>query len=492
MKLLSEIITNVTNRNIHNFNDVQISGIYYDSRKVSANGIFVAIHGEKVSGDTFIAKALDQGAVVIVTEQQISVPDSVVVIVVPNARIALAEISNAFFDFPSKQLTVVGITGTNGKTTCSFLLKSLLTYTGKNVGIIGTTGIYFADKFLPATHTTPESPIISELLVEMIEYGIDTVVMEVSSHSLALYRVHGIHFSVVMFTNLTQDHLDYHKTMLEYAKAKKMLFDMVDTSANAVLFESDEWTSFMIEGCKANQKYVVSRNIHQKDNNYQHCFVSKEESTFDGISFLLTLKNETTTFVSTSLVGTFNIENLSICIVVAKILTNIPLQFFVEHCKSIVAAPGRMESVLLSKGVRAFVDYAHTPDALEKVLTTAKENTKGGKLIVVFGCGGNRDTTKRPLMGKIASVIADVVIITNDNPRDDEPLAIIDDIRSGIDSPFDSVIVIEHRASAIKKAVELSISGDCIVVAGKGHENYQIIKGEKSYFSDRDELLQYQ
>jgi UDP-N-acetylmuramoyl-L-alanyl-D-glutamate--2,6-diaminopimelate ligase len=492
MKLLSEIITNVTNRNIHNFTDAQISGIYYDSRTVSANGIFVAIQGEKVSGDTFIAKAIDQGAVVIVTEQQISVPDSIVVIEVANARIALAELSNAFFDFPSNKLTVVGITGTNGKTTSSFLLKSLLTYTGKNVGIIGTTGIYFADKFLPATHTTPESPIICELLVEMMGYGIDTVVMEVSSHSLSLYRVYGIHFSVVMFTNLTQDHLDYHKTMLEYAKAKKMLFDMVDSSANAVLFESDEWASFMVEDCKAHQKYVVSRNVQHKDNDYQQCLVSNEQSTFDGISFVLNLKNETTSFVSSSLVGTFNIENLSICIVVAKILTNIPLQFFVEHCKSIVAAPGRMESILLSKGVRAFVDYAHTPDALEKVLLTAKENTKGGKLIVVFGCGGNRDSIKRPLMGKIASVIADVVVITNDNPRDDEPLAIIDDIRSGIDSPFDSVIVIEHRASAIQKAVELSVSGDCIVVAGKGHENYQIIKGEKSYFSDRDELLQYQ
>lgn len=491
MKQISEIITNVTYSDIVNFNDVTIKGVYYDSREVTPNSIFVAIKGEKVSGDTFVAMAIELGAVVVVTEDSLQVPTSVVVIVVENSRKALAEISNALYDFPSKKLTLVGVTGTNGKTTCSFLLKELLTYAGKNVGVIGTTGIYFADKVIPATHTTPESPKICSLFVEMMQYGIDTVIMEVSSHSLSLFRVYGLHFSAVMFTNLTQDHLDFHKTMLNYATAKKMLFDMVSSTSIAVLFSADEWASFMITDCKASTKVLVSRkDIHSEV--YSTSLLSNEKSSLDGISFDLNYMEQTTHITSSSLVGKFNSENLSISLIVATILTNIPLQFFASACKYITAAPGRMESVLLQKGVRAFVDYAHTPDALEKVLLTAKENVNHGKLIVVFGCGGNRDTTKRPLMGAIASSIADKVIITNDNPREEEPSSIIQDIIAGITPENQNYTVIENRAEAIKYAVEQSEKGDCIVIAGKGHENYQIIGTTKSHFSDQEELLKYQ
>lgn len=491
MKQLSEILTNVTYSEIVNFNETTIKGLYYDSREVTPDSIFVAIKGEKVSGDTFVAMAIERGAVVIVSEHSLHAPTTVVVIVVENARKALAEISNAFYDFPSKKLTLVGVTGTNGKTTCSFLLKELLTYAGKNVGVIGTTGIYFADKVIPATHTTPESPKICSLFVEMMQYGIDTVIMEVSSHSLSLFRVYGLHFSAVMFTNLTQDHLDFHKTMLNYATAKKMLFDMVGTNAIAVLFSADEWASFMIADCKASTKVLVSRE-EVFSNLFSPSLLSNETSSLDGISFDLHYIEQTTHITSSSLVGKFNCENLAISLIVSTILTNIPLQFFASACKSITAAPGRMESVLLQKGVRAFVDYAHTPDALEKVLRTANENVTNGKLIVVFGCGGNRDTTKRPLMGAIASSIADVVIITNDNPREEEPSTIIEDIIAGIPSKSLNYTFIENRAEAIHQAVERSEKGDCIVIAGKGHENYQIIGTSKSHFSDLEELQKYQ
>lgn len=490
MKLLSELVTNVTYRNLVNFTDYQITGVFYDSRDVIPHSIFVAMQGENVSGNAFVSMAIERGATVIVSETEVDVPTSVVVVVVENARKALAEISNAFYDFPSKKITVIGITGTNGKTTCSFLLKELLTFAGKNVGVIGTTGIYYADKFIPATHTTPEAPKICALLIDMMSYGIDTVVMEVSSHSLSLYRVYGLHFSAVLFTNLTQDHLDYHKTMLNYAKAKKMLFDMVSPSSVAVLFSSDEWAEFMISDCVATTKVLVSREeLHSA--NYSQSLLTNEKSSLNGISFELQLNNQSTSITSSSLVGKFNCENLSISLIVSTILTNIPLQFFATACKNITAAPGRMESVLLQKGVRAFVDYAHTPDALEKVLLTAKENVNNGKLIVVFGCGGNRDTTKRPLMGAIASSIADVVIITNDNPREEDATAIIQDIIAGISSEK-TYSIIENRAEAIHQAVEISVNGDCIVIAGKGHENYQIVGTTKSHFSDREELLKYQ
>jgi len=491
MKQLSEILQNVTYSETVNFIEHTINGVFYDSREVIPNSIFVAIKGEKVSGDTFINMAIKQGATVIVTEQSVHVPDSVVVVLVEDARKALAEISNAFYDFPSKKLTLVGVTGTNGKTTCSFLLKELLTFAGKNVGVIGTTGIYFADKVIPATHTTPESSKICSLLVEMMEYGIDTVIMEVSSHSLTLFRVYGLHFSAVMFTNLTQDHLDFHKTMHNYASAKKMLFDMVGEKSIAVLFSTDEWAEFMISDCKSTTKVLVSR----EDNNSTIFFtslISNETSSLEGISFDVQYSNQITHITSSSLVGKFNCENLSISLIIATILTNIPLQFFASACKSITAAPGRMESVLLQKGVRAFVDYAHTPDALEKVLLTAKQNISNGKLIVVFGCGGNRDTTKRPLMGAIASSIADVVIITNDNPREEEPSEIIHNIIAGISKDNHNYTVVENRAEAIQYAVECSKQGDCIVIAGKGHENYQITGTTKTHFSDQEELVKYQ
>ena len=491
MKQLSEILQNVTYSNTVNFNDFAINGVYYDSREVTPNSIFVAIKGEKVSGDTFIAMAIERGATVIVTEQSVHVLDSVVVVLVEDARKALAEISNAFYDFPSKKLTLIGVTGTNGKTTCSFLLKELLTFAGKNVGVIGTTGIYFADQVITATHTTPESSKICALLVEMMEYGIDTVIMEVSSHSLILNRVYGLHFSAVMFTNLTQDHLDFHKTMFNYAIAKKMLFDMVGENSIAVLFSADEWSSFMIQDCNASTKVLVGRE-GKNSTNVLTSLISNETSSLEGISFEIRYLNQTTSINSTSLVGKFNSENLSISLIVATILTNIPMQFFASACKNITAAPGRMESILLHKGVRAFVDYAHTPDALEKVLFTAKQNLSNGKLIVVFGCGGNRDTSKRPQMGAIASSIADKVIITNDNPREEEPIAIIQDILAGIPSDNNNHTIIENRAEAIKYAVEQSEKGDCIVIAGKGHENYQIVGTTKTYFSDQEELLKYQ
>ena len=491
MRLLSEIVTTVTNSNFVNFKDIEIEGVFYDSRLVTEQSLFVAIQGEKVSGDVFIQNAIENGAVVIVSELAIDLPENITLLLVQNARKALAQISNAYYSFPSTKLSLIGITGTNGKTTCSFLLKSLLTHSGKNVGIIGTTGIYFADVFVPSTHTTPESPNICALLVQMLEYGIDTVIIEVSSHSLSLFRVFGLHFSVSMFTNLTQDHLDFHKTMDSYASAKKMLFDMMPKNSVSVFFENDSWATYMSSDCSSIQKIFVTRTPQVEAIEYERSLISIEGSSFNGISFDLQFNSDSNTFSSSTLVGKFNIENLALCLVVSTIFTNIPLKFFTEVCKSITAAPGRMESILLSKGVRAFVDYAHTPDALEKVVVTAKESNPNGRLILVFGCGGNRDVAKRPKMGNIASKFADIIIVTNDNPRDENSTDIIKDICTGFDSGFKKYQVIENRAEAIQKAVEISEFGDCILVAGKGHEEHQIVKGVKLHFSDKEELLKF-
>jgi UDP-N-acetylmuramoyl-L-alanyl-D-glutamate--2,6-diaminopimelate ligase len=480
---LQKILKSLSYISVVNEQQINVSSINYNSTKCENNSLFVAIKGITVDGNIFINDAISNGAKVIVTENiPANLNSDITYITVKNSRIALAELSHLFYDFPAKKLKIIGITGTNGKTTTTFLIKSILETAGKNVAIIGTTGIYINNKIIETTHTTPESLELAMLFNEMINEKIEYVVMEVSSHSLAMNRVFGIDFSVAAFTNLTHDHLDLHNTFEEYASTKKLLFDSLATNSIAVFNGDDEYFNFMLSNCIAN-KIVVSNKNQNADYFINDVNITKHSSSFS-------LENKNKKFeVSTVLTAFFNIQNAALAVVICLELGISKDDVLLGISKS-KGASGRLELVRISTGAAAYVDYAHTPDALEKSLIACKSLlTVGGKLICVFGCGGDRDKTKRPLMGAIAEKYSDVVIITDDNPRTENSKAIIDDILCGIKDTVKTK-VIHSRSEAIKYAVSVSTVSDIILVAGKGHESYQIIGKEKYYFSDVDELSQ--
>ncbi|HAW07936.1 MAG TPA: UDP-N-acetylmuramoyl-L-alanyl-D-glutamate--2,6-diaminopimelate ligase [Bacteroidetes bacterium] len=467
--------------------DISVHSIEYNSKNVSQNSLFVAIKGDKFDGHQFIDEAIRKGATSIVCQDlPQNLIDNITYIQVLNSRIALAELANAFFDFPSNKLKVIGITGTNGKTTITFLLNSIFEYFHKKTAIIGTTGIYINNNKIPATHTTPESLELFGYLNQCVEQEIDYVSMEVSSHSLLQNRVHNVNFVAAAFTNLTQDHLDYHKTMQDYANAKKILFDNISPDAIVVINSDDKYSDYMISNTKAKNIIKVGR---QAGADY---IISNEHLSLAGLDFEIIHKNKSYK-IKSKMLGKFNIDNLSQAFAIASELginpDEIPLAL-----KNAIGAPGRMEKYDLTNGAIAIIDYAHTPDALEKALQSLREvrlsSNTNGKIICVFGCGGNRDQAKRPMMGRIASNLAEYIIITNDNPRLENPEKIFENILDGIPSDKrDNVEVIPEREKAIKLAIEKSSKNDIILIAGKGHEEYQIIGTEKIAFRDKDIIL---
>lgn len=480
---LLEHIQVIQYNNVH----VTVTGITYDSRKVEHGFIYVARKGSNADGHDYIQKAIQNGASCIVCERlPEDVEQTIAVVQVRDAAKALAELSHALLDFPTKKLKVVGVTGTNGKTTCTYVLKQIAECLGKKVGMIGTTGNYSNGRFIETTFTTPEAPELCALFNEMIHDGVEYVFMEVSSHALAQHRVWGIEFAAAMFTNLTQDHLDFHNSMDEYAKAKKMLFDMLPQASIAILNSDDTYTTLMMRDTKANVLTVG------RSNNPTVSILKELAGTVES-RFELDL-GDSTVEITTPLIGKFNIDNVAECVVMSWQLFNTKDKI-ADCVRQAQGAPGRMGRIALTNGAVGIVDYSHTPDALEKALTTCKEllqNSGQGKLICVFGCGGDRDKTKRPLMGRIAAELADVVIVTNDNPRTENPQSIIDDIIAGIDSDTHSIIIEPDRAKAIQIAVGQSSAGDILLVAGKGHENYQIIGTDKFHFDDFEQLQKYQ
>ncbi len=484
MKLV-EITNQMNFSNLLGKLDIVINKIQYDSRKITKGDLFVAIKGEASDGHDFINSAIEKGAIAIVCEDFNPIYkdiEHITFIIVNDSRKALAEMAAAYYNFPSSKLKLIGITGTNGKTTCTFLIAKLLQAIGKNVAIIGTTGIYYNNKKIEATHTTPESLELHELFASFLSEGIEYVVMEVSSHSLVLNRVYGIDFKVAVFTNLSQDHLDFHKTMDEYAKAKKILFNNLELSSYSVIFGDNSYSKLMV-------KDTLSKVINVGYEKYNDVVINSYELNSTNSKFNLIIKNNETSIVS-NLIGKFNIENLALSFIACSCLG-----FDVEHLakltKLINGAEGRMERYILKSGAIAVIDYAHTPDALEKALLSCKEVlNSGNKLISIFGCGGNRDTKKRAIMGRISSDLADTTVITNDNPRNESPTTIIQDIISGI-IHNKHYIIIEDRKLAIHKAVELAKEGDIILLAGKGHENYQVIGNEKLHFSDKEEISKF-
>jgi UDP-N-acetylmuramoyl-L-alanyl-D-glutamate--2,6-diaminopimelate ligase len=465
-----------------------ISSIEYDSRKCQRDSLFVAIRGGLSDGHNFIESAISLGACVVVCEefpQEIIKKSNknITYILVENTRKSLAILSHAFFDFPCQEMKIFGITGTNGKTTTTHLLKQILEFGGNKTGLIGTNGIWIGQEKIPATHTTPESLEIAKICSEMRKCGVSHLVMEVSSHSLEQFRIFGINFDVTGFLNLSHDHLDYHGSMGEYAKSKKILFDNLKVGSISIANADDKYSEFILSETKA-KKITFSMKAKSEDYNI-HILLNNFRQTHFTIDRDL--------HIISPLIGLFNVQNLAMAILLAR-HSGLEDEIIMKSMGIISPPDGRMQRVSLENGVIAVIDYAHTPDALGNVLSTlrellAEDKVDQGRLICVFGCGGDRDKTKRSQMGAIATRFSDFVVITSDNPRTEDPGEIISDVGSGTVS--ENYEIISDRKDAIKKAISESISGDIVLIAGKGHEDYQIIGTEKIHFSDYEEVGKY-
>jgi UDP-N-acetylmuramoyl-L-alanyl-D-glutamate--2,6-diaminopimelate ligase len=467
--------------------DVMVHGVRYDSRAVTPGDAFVALRGGTTDGHRHAAEAAAKGAAAVILEEDAAVADAycahtgVTKIVVPDTRTALAVTAANFYGHPSRSLRVVGVTGTNGKTTTTHVIRTILEAAGERVGLIGTIGYRIGADHLPATHTTPEAPVLQELLARMVEEGCTSAVMEVSSHALALRRVHGLRFAAAAFTNLTQDHLDFHGSMDAYAKAKAMLFRSLDAGAVAVTNADDPAGSRMVEHTAAPVlRYGVNATADVRAENVR--------LGIDGTR--LSIRRGTTTIdVATALIGRFNVQNLLAAWTVGVGL-GIPDDVLRNGASSMKPVRGRFEQIAAPAGWTAVIDYAHTPDALASCLSTIREilpPASGGRVITVFGCGGDRDRTKRPLMGAIAGRMSDITILTSDNPRSEDPLAIIREIRAGVD-PGALVEEEPDRRTAIRRAAGIARTGDVVLIAGKGHETVQITGDRRVHFDDREEV----
>ena len=465
--------------------DVEVAGIQYDSRKIGRGDCFVAIRGTAIDGHKFIQDAIERGASVVVVQDDSAVPDSlcmhqgVIKIVVGDSRKALAQIAANYYGHPSKRMTLVGITGTNGKTTTSHLVKSILEQAGQKTGLIGTIAYQIGDETLPATHTTPESLELNQLLTRMASAGCTSVSMEVSSHALDQSRVFGIRYAVAVFTNLTQDHLDYHKTMDAYFKAKSMLFDMLPPDACAVTNRDDDWGRKIFAGAH-------TRSLSYGFDTESDVRVRSADLSLQGSRVSIEYHGRTTT-VSSPLVGRFNVYNI-VASYAAGAALNIPDETIRRGIEQTASVRGRFEPIVSSKGWTAIIDYAHTPDALEKCLRTVHEvlpRERRGTIITVFGAGGDRDTAKRPIMGAVAEELSDLCIVTSDNPRTEDPDKIIRDIVAGMKNR-QKVVVQSDRRKAILDALHRAKAGDVVLIAGKGHEEYQVLGTERIHFSDRE------
>ncbi len=463
-----------------------VADIVYDSRKVQKNSIFVAIKGYKTDGHKFLQDAINKGAVAVVVEDDNAIPDDLIThsqiakILVNDCRKALAELSKGFYKDPTSKLKLVGITGTNGKTTSTFILRNILQNVGYKTGLIGTIANYIGDEKVDAKLTTPESNDLNKMFYDMIQAGCEYAVMEVSSHSLVLNRVLGLDFKAAIFSNITSDHLDFHQSFDEYLNAKKILFDGLTEKSFAIVNADDKNSKSIIKDSNAkNFTYGISDNSDYQIKNIVY--------DLNGTDFTIT-HDKVDYKIHTTLIGIFNAYNAASAFATAHCL-GIGAEKIVDGIKSSPQVPGRFE-VLGSGKKKVIVDYSHTADSLEKALQAVREIVKDkNQVITVFGCGGDRDKTKRPIMGKVASSLSDKVFVTSDNPRTENPFAIIEDIKKGISK--NNFEVEENREEAIKNAIQSSDETAVILIAGKGHENYQEINGIRNHFSDREVALKY-
>jgi UDP-N-acetylmuramoyl-L-alanyl-D-glutamate--2,6-diaminopimelate ligase len=476
---------------------VEVKGLTYHSRAVQEGFLFAAIRGLREDGRRFIPEALSRGACALLIDRPWETQGAAVRVLVPDCREALARISSAFYGYPSSLLTMIGITGTNGKTTTSYLIEAILKANGKKVGVMGTVNYRFQDRVMPAPTTTPESLDLQENLQAMREAGVTHAVLEVSSHSLDLQRVRGCDFDIALFTNLTQDHLDYHGSMEGYFQAKQLLFTQCLRESKKknrfaiINLDDPKGADLSRAACGAVFGYGID---HRGD-----VWPQRIEESPDGVRCRVGSPRGSWEVVS-SLVGRHNLYNILAAVSVGEVL-EIPIQAVTDGIARLKRVPGRLERVPDPDGIRVFVDYAHTPDALERALE-ALDQVRSGRLIVVFGCGGDRDRGKRPIMGKVAARGSDFAVITSDNPRTEDPLKIIEeveegtrstgrkkyeipDLSSGWASP--GYAVIPDRREAIRGAILFARPGDVVLIAGKGHEDYQIQGDLRLHFDDREE-----
>jgi UDP-N-acetylmuramoyl-L-alanyl-D-glutamate--2,6-diaminopimelate ligase len=481
--------------------DQEVGGLAYDSKKVRPGEVFFAVPGEKADGHDFIAEALGRGAAAIVFSRAGDWPGAAASVQVKEVRRALGLWAAHFYRRPSESLKLVGVTGTNGKTTLTYLVESVLQAAAVTPGVIGTISYRYPGHETPSHHTTPESLDLQEMLARMLRQGVEAVVMEVSSHALAQERVRGLAFDVGVFTNLSRDHLDYHRDMEEYFLAKSRLFtDYLKESPkgrkSAVIYGPDPRGRRLIEMARAAAVEVWSYG----EGRQWDVHPGKVDNDVSGLRGIIIAKDQTIRFES-SLIGSANLQNILGAVGVARAL-GIGAAAIAQGIGRLRSVPGRLEKIANDRGMTILVDYAHSPDALEKVLGAVRP-LAGRKLVTVFGCGGDRDRGKRPLMGEIAARLSDLVVLTSDNPRTEEPAAIIEDVEAGVKKtglkkivaaspcrPGDALergyLVEPDRRRAIAAAIGMAAAGDLILIAGKGHEDYQILGAEKIHFDDRE------
>jgi UDP-N-acetylmuramoyl-L-alanyl-D-glutamate--2,6-diaminopimelate ligase len=458
--------------------DAELSELVFDSRKAKAGTVFLALKGTNADGHDFIEKAISQGAEIVVCERIDNFVPAVLYIQFGNSHHALGIMACNFYDNPSKQLKLVGVTGTNGKTTVATLLYKLFRAMNQHVGLISTVENRIDDKVLESTHTTPDPVSLNKLIAEMRDSGCDYVFMEVSSHAVDQDRIAGLDFDGAIFTNISHDHLDYHGTFQNYIYAKKKFFDQLPSHAFALVNYDDKRGMVMLQNTEA-KKYGFSLKSLSD-------FKAKIlENNIDGL--LLEIDGRE---LHSRLVGDFNAYNL-LSVYAAALLLGEEKDEVLKLISNLSAAEGRFDYLRNeTNDISAIVDYAHTPDALEKVLLTIQKIRGNGRIITVVGCGGDRDKSKRPLMAKIASNYSDIALLTSDNPRSESPEVILAEMESGIPAHAKSkVLIIADRRQAIKAACRLAQRGDIVLVAGKGHEKYQEINGVKNHFDDKEELL---
>ena len=473
---LNELLKNVEVLNTQGDVDVEITGVNIDSRRIEAGHLFVAIPGTVTDGHKFIPKAIELGATAVLCEKLPEEQDPKVTFVqVASTEGCVGEVATQFYGDPSRKLKLVGVTGTNGKTTIATLLYNMFRKFGHKCGLLSTVCNYIEDEAIPADHTTPDPIELNRLLAQMVDAGCEYAFMECSSHAIAQKRIGGLKFAGGLFTNLTRDHLDYHKTFENYRDAKKAFFDGLEKDAFAITNADDKNGMVMVQNCKANVKTYSTRTMADFKAKIIECH-------FEGMYLDINGKE-----VGVQFIGKFNVSNLLAVYGAAVMLGKKPedILLIMSTLKSV---NGRLEPIHSPEGYTAIVDYAHTPDALENVLNAIHEVLNGkGKVITVCGAGGNRDKGKRPIMAQEAVKQSDKVIITSDNPRFEEPQDIINDMLAGLDQKqMKKVVSIVDRREAIRTACMLAEKGDVILIAGKGHEDYQEIKGVKHHFDDKE------
>jgi UDP-N-acetylmuramoyl-L-alanyl-D-glutamate--2,6-diaminopimelate ligase len=478
--------------------DQEVAGLVYDSRRVAKGDVFFAVPGAQADGHQFVNQAIERGAIAVVVADKTKVPRGVTFVCVHDVRATMGLWAAQFYSQPGHRLKIIGVTGTNGKTTTTYLIESILASAGMEPGVIGTINYRYGGKEMPAHHTTPESPDIHALMAEMSQRGVRSVAMEVSSHALVQERVRGVDFDVGVFTNLSRDHLDYHKSMDEYFLAKSRLFtDYLPASAKSA-------KAAVINGDDARGRELLVRA--QRAGLTTWSYGCRDEwdinplqvhHDLSGQSGKIKVKDQVFEF-SSELIGAANLDNILAAVAVGFAL-RIPPTAIAEGIKKLRSVPGRLQRVENSRGVLVLVDYAHTPDALEKTLGAVRPLTDA-KLLTVFGCGGDRDRGKRPLMGEIAARLSDMVVLTSDNPRSEDPHRILQEIEAGLQKTGISKLeahaakvdavhgyrVEADRRNAIGLALRWAQPGDVVVIAGKGHEDYQILGKEKIHFDDRE------